>query len=88
MVQIFARWLLLAAVLLLSSFHEVVAEDATPTIVEFEVQLAPGKRDKFIVEVNPEWAPIGAARFLELVDEGDKFWKGIRFFRVIAGALG
>jgi peptidyl-prolyl cis-trans isomerase A (cyclophilin A) len=56
--------------------------------VEFEVQLKPKSTATFVVEVHPSWAPLGAARFLELVDDhGDGFWKGIRFFRVIEGFM-
>eukprot|EP00581_Thalassiosira_minuscula_P015561 CAMPEP_0183729758 /NCGR_PEP_ID=MMETSP0737-20130205/31141_1 /TAXON_ID=385413 /ORGANISM="Thalassiosira miniscula, Strain CCMP1093" /LENGTH=216 /DNA_ID=CAMNT_0025962039 /DNA_START=111 /DNA_END=761 /DNA_ORIENTATION=- len=54
--------------------------------VEFEVQLKSGESGSFVIEVHPEWAPIGAERFLELVDT-DGFWKGIRFFRVIQGFM-
>ena len=88
--QSVTRWVLLVAALFLTaSNHVVLGEqgDDTTTKVEFEVQLAPGKTDTFVVEVHPKWAPLGAARFLELVDEGDKFWKGIRFFRVIDGFM-
>lgn len=87
-IQGFIRWALVAVVLLLS-FHEEVsaAEETATTTIEFEVQLAKGKTDKFQIEVHPDWAPIGAARFLELVDEGESFWKGIRFFRVIEGFM-
>lgn len=49
--------------------------------VEFLVNLGPGKQDKFVVEVRPDWAPLGAARFREMV-EAD-FFKGNRFFRVM-----
>ncbi|MFN7935754.1 MAG: peptidylprolyl isomerase [Bryobacteraceae bacterium] len=38
-------------------------------------------KGSFIVEVHPEWAPIGAARFKELVE--DKFFDGAGFFRVV-----
>uniref|UniRef100_A0A7S4K3U0 Peptidyl-prolyl cis-trans isomerase n=1 Tax=Odontella aurita TaxID=265563 RepID=A0A7S4K3U0_9STRA len=69
----------------------VAAEsDEDPTVkVEFDVQLASGEEStgKFIVEVHPSWAPLGAERFLELVDSGDDFWGGIRFFRVISGFM-
>lgn len=34
-----------------------------------------------IVEINPDWAPLGAARFLELVKDG--FFSEVRFFRVV-----
>jgi cyclophilin family peptidyl-prolyl cis-trans isomerase len=35
----------------------------------------------FTVEVHPDWAPLGAARFEELVKDG--FYNGARFFRVV-----
>lgn len=37
------------------------------------------------VEVHPEWAPIGAKRFSELVQE--HFFDSVRFFRVIDGFM-
>mmetsp|Transcript_14186 Transcript_14186/g.20802 ORF Transcript_14186/g.20802 Transcript_14186/m.20802 type:complete len:175 (-) Transcript_14186:487-1011(-) len=51
------------------------------------------------MEVHSDWAPIGAKRFLDLVDgigptgnrqpeySGETFWKGLRFFRVIDGFM-
>jgi peptidyl-prolyl cis-trans isomerase A (cyclophilin A) len=74
---------LLAALFLVASPQVAATAKEETTAVEFEVQIAPGKSASFTVEVHPEWAPLGAARFLELVEEGDTFWKGIRFFRVI-----
>jgi cyclophilin family peptidyl-prolyl cis-trans isomerase len=38
---------------------------------------------EFILDVTPEWSPIGAARFRELVEAG--FYDGCRFFRVVPG---
>jgi cyclophilin family peptidyl-prolyl cis-trans isomerase len=35
----------------------------------------------FIVEVHRDWAPIGAARFEELIK--DKYYDGARFFRIV-----
>ena len=40
-------------------------------IVDFEVQLAPGAPvETFAVHVYRKWAPLGASRFLKLVDDG------------------
>ena len=43
--------------------------------------------DTFQVEVYPEWAPIGAARFLELVDtvEPEPFFDSMKVFRMLSG---
>ena len=38
---------------------------------------------EFVVAVHPEWAPLGAARFLELVDS--HAYDGAAFFRVVKG---
>ena len=60
------------------------SNDVVP--VDFEVQLSNGVSGSFTIEVHPEWAPLGAERFLELVDTPG-FWKGVRFFRVIEGFM-
>lgn len=39
----------------------------------------------FVMQVNDEWAPLGAARFKELVEAN--FFSGVRFFRVIEGFM-
>ena len=38
-----------------------------------------------VIEVHPEWAPNGAKRFLELVE--NDFYDGVKFFRVIDGFM-
>src|ERR1039458_7209278 len=40
-------------------------------------------KGEFVIEVNAEWAPLGAARFNELVGGG--YYDGARFFRVLPG---
>ena len=56
-----------------------------PFVVTFDVTLATGKKDSFDLEIQPEWAPLGAARFKELVDE--EFFTSVRFFRVLPGFM-
>ena len=70
------RWLVL-----------LVASSASAlTTVDFVVELAPGAAHRsFAVEVHPDWAPLGAARFVELVEE--QFFDGVAFFRVIGGFM-
>jgi len=53
--------------------------------VTFDVTLATGKKDSFDLEIQPEWAPLGAARFKELVDA--EFFTSVRFFRVLPGFM-
>jgi cyclophilin family peptidyl-prolyl cis-trans isomerase len=52
---------------------------------EFTVNIE-GKKEAFTIEVHPEWAPLGAARFKELVGT-DGFFSGVRFFRTIKGFM-
>jgi len=52
---------------------------------EFCVQLDDSRSGNFTIEVHPDWAPNGAARFKELV-EGN-FFPDVRFFRVVPGFM-
>jgi peptidyl-prolyl cis-trans isomerase A (cyclophilin A) len=52
--------------------------------VKFDVSIPSGDAS-FVVDVDAQWAPIGAARFKELVES--KFYDGCRFFRVIPGFM-
>ncbi len=59
---------------------EPAATDAKPDANTFKVKFETTAGD-FVVEVNPDWAPIGAQRFKELVEAG--YYDGNRFFRVL-----
>ena len=62
------------------------AASAEPSFqVVFDVTLSKGVKGSFTVEVYPDWAPLGAARFKDVVDGG--IWKAARFFRVVSGFM-
>jgi peptidyl-prolyl cis-trans isomerase A (cyclophilin A) len=58
----------------------MLAAGGAPSIFLVKVETSAGD---FVVEVHREWAPIGAARFEELVRK--KYFDDSRFFRVVAG---
>ncbi len=58
----------------------MLASGGDPSIFLVKVETSAGE---FVVEVHREWAPIGAARFEELVRK--KYFDDSRFFRVVAG---
>jgi len=56
--------------------------------VRFDVDVGdnrPGEAGCFVVEVRPDWAPVAALRFRELVDVG--FFNDARFYRTIPGYI-
>ena len=65
---------------LLDPEHQSWSRQAPDT---FRVKFATNKGD-VVLEVNRVWAPLGADRFYNLVDNG--FYDGCKFFRVIRGA--
>ena len=70
------------AATILSLLATAAAQTTPDAIVDFEVQLAPGGPiETFAVHVYRKWAPLGASRFLKLVDDGH--FDGCAFFRVI-----
>jgi len=54
-----------------------------PSYVNFDVDLGGGKQGSIVIEVIPEWAPLGAERFIYLAKQG--LFDKCRFFRVIPG---
>jgi cyclophilin family peptidyl-prolyl cis-trans isomerase len=57
-----------------------VEADIDPSQGPFKVEFKTTKGD-FVIQVEPAWAPRGAARFRALVEAG--FYDGCRFFRVV-----
>lgn len=76
---------LLLAALTASAHGEELRPSGESYQVEFEIALSKGNTGSFTVEVYPEWAPRGAARFQEIVESG--IWKAARFFRVVSGFM-
>ena len=77
-----------AVALLLAVAGSFAAAEDEVLRVKFEVTSLDGKKGEtgsFIMEAHSEWAPLGFARFKEMV-EAD-FFKGVRFFRVIEGFM-
>jgi cyclophilin family peptidyl-prolyl cis-trans isomerase len=66
---------------LLDPTHETWSRQA-PDV--FKVKLTTTKGD-VVIQVTREWAPLGADRFYNLVDNG--FYDGVKFFRVIEGFM-
>lgn len=63
----------------------IVAADSTFE-VRFKVHVSEQEDEAtFVVRVHPEWAPIGAARFRDIVNQG--IFDQARFFRVVSGFM-
>ncbi len=76
----YASLILFCAALLLAGCSSSGTSAAPPS--EFKVKFDTSK-GVFVVQVHRDWAPLGAARFYELVKSG--FYDDARFFRVVPG---
>jgi peptidyl-prolyl cis-trans isomerase A (cyclophilin A) len=61
------------------------SDPSAPFYVDFKIHLGEEQPASFVVEVHPDWAPLGAARFKQLATNG--FYEGTRFFRVVSGFM-
>lgn len=81
----FTKCITFAALALSLSVGNAFAQNNKPGKNDvYQVKFETSKGD-FIVEVHPEWAPLGAAQFKEIVEDG--VFNDARFFRVIEGFM-
>ncbi len=81
--------LLTAAIALCGCSDQPKTDSATPAKLEhapdvYKVKVETSKGD-FVVQINKEWAPLGAERLFQLVQSG--FYDQARFFRVLPGFM-
>lgn len=75
---------LVTAGLSASLIVSTMASSSEPFYVNFDIAGTGIPEDaSFVAKVDPAWAPLGAARFKELVEK--KFYDDQRFFRVLDG---
>mmetsp|Transcript_12277 Transcript_12277/g.18382 ORF Transcript_12277/g.18382 Transcript_12277/m.18382 type:complete len:259 (-) Transcript_12277:12-788(-) len=74
-----------AAIATSNALKSSASADSDEVRVEFQVEVEPSVQKSFTVSIHKNWAPIGADRFLELVD--NNFFDEVRFFRVISGFI-
>jgi len=80
---------LAAAALLAGCSKELDGPASAPAMLDhapdvYRVKFETGKGD-FLLQVNKDWAPLGAERFFQLAQTG--FYDGARFFRVLPGFM-
>ncbi len=85
MIRLFA--LLFALVLAAPAYSQNLGnppalKEQAPAVYKVNVETSKGP---FVIEVHRDWAPVGADRFYNLVNNG--FYDNDRFFRVISGFM-
>jgi len=75
-----ATFFCLTALLMVSL---TIAKDEPYKVIFHLENLERGASGNVVIEVHPEWAPLGARRFAELVEQ--RFFDNNRFFRVVCG---
>lgn len=79
------RTALLVALVAAACLAPAVVRADDPWYLKLDVQLDDKTTGDIILRVEPDMAPLGAARLREIVDEG--IWDNARFFRVINGFM-
>ena len=77
----------LIVLFLLTISYQPALINAEGKIVEFTVANLASTRvsNKFRIQLNPEWAPIGVERFEELTEAN--FWDNTKIFRVVTNFI-
>ena len=77
----------LIVLFLLTISYQPALINAEGKIVEFTVANLASTRvsNKFRVQLNPEWAPVGVERFEELTEAN--FWDNTKIFRVVTNFI-
>ena len=72
---------------LLTICNQLALINAEGKIIEFTVANLASTRvsNKFRVQLNPEWAPVGVERFEELTEAS--FWDNTKIFRVVTNFI-
>lgn len=77
-----SRRLILTLALSLLAAPALAQSEQAPASYKVKFDTSKGS---FVVQVNRDWAPLGADRFYSLVKSG--FYDDVRFFRVISGFM-
>jgi peptidyl-prolyl cis-trans isomerase A (cyclophilin A) len=76
--------ILTLAIAAVPAHTQIVPPSSYPVVFEVK-NLDGGSSGSFTLQIHPDWAPLGAARFRELANS--TFFNDVRFFRVLDGFM-